>query len=127
MIRNVSFKESELTIVSSKLGNKNINVHATIIETVFTDQYVIIRLRGKDLANSEYHNRNILCFKENGSVMWRIANQDKMSPSKEKTNYFYSSLELKNGDVVKVGTTLGMEVDVNIRTGEFVSDWTFTK
>ena len=127
MIKNVLFKEKNLTVISSTEESKNIDVGARILRVVFTQTHVVALLNWTDLNDTEYHNRNIVCFDERGQLLWRIVNQDTLSPSKNKTYYSWSSLVLKNDGCIKVGTISGMEVDVDINSGKFISRGEYTK
>lgn len=127
MIKNVSFKENILTVISESGDRKDIDIGARVLKVVFTDIYVVMLLNWMDVNNTQYHNRNIICLNEEGKTLWRIVNQDTLSPSKEKTHYARSSLELKNNDCIRAGTIFGTEVDVGIHTGDLMGNWEFTK
>ena len=127
MIKDVSFRESELKITSGDESRKIINVGITIYKIVFTSERIVLLLSWEELNNSDLHNRNIVCLDENGQMLWRIVNQDTLSISKEKTYYSWSSLALKNDQCLRVGTISGMDVDVDINTGKLLGNAEYTK
>ena len=127
MIKHVFFEGSNLTIVDQTGAEKIINVGVNIYKVISTSVHVVLLLSWEELNGTEFHNRNIICLDETGNILWRIINQDTLSISKDKTNYAWSSLKLKNNDCIRVGTTMGMEVDVNIHSGNLLGNWEFTK
>ena len=127
MIKNTFFEGSNLTIVDQTGTKKIINIDIDIYKAIFTSMYVVLLLSWEKLNGTEFHNRNIVCLDETGKILWRIINQDNLSTSKEKTNYAWSSLKLKNNDCIRIGTTVGMEVDIDIHSGNLLGNWEFTK
>ena len=100
MIKNVFFEGRNLTIVHEIGTQKRINIGVTIYKAIFTSKHIVLLLSWEELNGTEFHNRNIICLDEAGQMLWRIVNQDTLSISKERTNYAWSSLKLKNNECI---------------------------
>ncbi len=127
MIKEATFNGNRLTIISEKDKRLDLNLEAIIYKVVHTDSRVAVLLSWEELENTEFYNRNIICLNEEGRILWRIVNQDSLSISKKKTNFAYSMLVLKDSKYLEVATTLGMAVDVDIDTGNFIGEGRFIK
>ena len=126
MIKEARFKDCIITIITEK-GHKDIDMGISIFKIVHTKQYVVVLLNGHDLLDTQNHNRNIVCLDEEGQLVWRVSNPDLVSLSKERTHNYFTVITLKNERRIEAFKWDGFLVNIDIRTGEFVSKWTFTK
>ena len=126
MINEARFKDHIITIINDK-SVKDIDMGISIFKTIHTQQYVVVLLDGHSLLDTPYHNQNIVCINGEGSLVWRVANPDLQSLSKERTHNYFTVITLKDEGRISAFTWDCYLVDIDIHTGNFVSDWTFTK
>ena len=126
MIKDTRFKGQIITITTDR-SSKDIDMGIPIYKVINTDQRVILLLDGHYLLDTQNHNRNIVCLNEEGRLVWRVLNPDLVSLSKERTHNYFTGIAFKEGGRIEAFTWDCFLVDIDIRTGEFVSKWTFTK
>ena len=127
MIKEALFKDKFVTIVTDKGISRNIDLGYPVYKLLKIDKYVVVLLNGYYLHETEYHNRNIICLDEEGKLVWRVSNPDLKSLSKARTPHAFTGISLKEEDKIEAFTADCFLVDIDIHTGAFVSDWTFTK
>ena len=127
MIKAISFNKTVLKVLLENNLHKEIDLGATIWDVLYINECIIVLLRSKELSGTENHNRNIICLNEEGKIVWRVANPDLQSLSKSRTPYAFTGISLKGEDKIEAFKSDCYLVDIDIKTGKFIGEWTFTK
>ena len=126
MINETRYKDKILFIVTDR-NSKDIDMGIPIHKVINTEQYIIILLDGHYLLDTQNHNCNIVCLDEEGVLLWRVSNPDLVSLSKERTHNYFTGIAFKEGGKIEAFTWDCFLVDIDIKTGKFIGEWTFTK
>ena len=125
MLNKVDYKENYL-FIDSTYGCQRINVGHKVWKILSDDNRIIVLVDPEKLYDTELNNRNVLCFNEQGKVLWQVEDPDIYRSGKIKTEAPFTSIRIVDSKL-EGGTWDGFDIYIDVQTGKLLPGWEFTK